>query len=75
MEGDLMADKVGSEKISTENGYLYYVGKDGYVWASPMKHNKKGKKKKVGSEKIGKEKGYMYFVRGGYVYKTKMKNS
>ena len=71
-----MGSKVGTEKITREDGYLYYIGKDGYVWASPMKHNKKGKKKKVGSEKVSKEKGFMYYIaKDGYVFKTKMKHA
>ena len=71
-----MAKKVASERISREGGYLYYVGKDGYVWAAPMKHNKKGRKKKVGSEKIDKRGGYMYYLGSdGYVYETKLKNA
>ena len=71
-----MAKKVGSERISRENGFLYYVGKDGYVWAAPMKHNKRGRKKKVGSEKISKRSGYMYYLGSdGYVYETKLKNA
>lgn len=77
-EGGSMAkrEKVTNEKINREEGYLYYIGKDGYVWAAPMKHNKGGRKKKVGAEKITKEAGYMYFVgTDGYVYKVKMKNA
>jgi hypothetical protein len=71
-----MGKKVGTEKIQREDGYIYYIGKDGYVWASPMKHNKKGKKKKVGTEKIEKKAGYMYYVgKDGYVYEAKMKNA
>ncbi len=71
-----MGRRVGSEKIVREDGYLYYVGKDGYVWAAPMRHNKRGKKKRVGKEKIKKRKGYMYYVGSdGYVYETKMKNA
>lgn len=69
-------EKVTNEKIEREDGYLYYIGKDGFVWAAPMKHNKNGRKKKVGTEKITKEPGYMYFVgTDGYVYKVKMKNA
>ncbi|MEM2909201.1 MAG: hypothetical protein QW171_03505 [Candidatus Bilamarchaeaceae archaeon] len=69
-------EKVTSERIDREEGYLYYIGKDGYVWAAPMKHNKGGRKKKVGNEKITKEKGFMYFVgTDGYVYKVRMKNA
>ncbi len=70
-----MGKKIGSEKIDREDGYLYYLGKDGYVWKSPMKHNKKGKKGKVGKEKVDREKGFMYYLgKDGYVYKAKMKN-
>lgn len=71
-----MARKVGKEHIDREDGYLYYVGKDGYVWAAPMKHNKRGRKKKVGSEKVDKRSGYMYYLGSdGYVYETKLKNA
>ena len=71
-----MGKKIGNEKINREDGYLYYVGKDGYVWASPMKHNKRGKKKKVGSEKINRKPGHMYYVDGkGFVCEAKMKNA
>ena len=71
-----MGTKVGSERVKREDGYLYYIGKDGYVWAAPMKHNKKGKKKKVGSEKISKESGCMYYLgKDGYVCKAKLKNA
>ena len=70
-----MGKKVGSEKIKREDGYLYYIGKDGYVWRAPMKSNKKGKKAKVGTEKIEKKPGYMYYLgKDGYVYEAKMKN-
>ncbi len=70
-----MGQKIGSEKITRDSGYLYYIAKDGFVWAAPMKHNKKGKKKKAGTEKISKESGYMYYLgKDGYVYKAKLKN-
>jgi hypothetical protein len=63
--------KVGKEKITREKGFLYCVGKDGFVWANPMKSNKTGKAKKVGTEKIVREKGFMYFIdKDGYVAKT-----
>lgn len=71
-----MGKKVSSEKISREDGYLYYVGKDGFVWAAPMKHNKSGRKKKVGGEKVDKRSGFMYYVgKDGYVYEAKLKNA
>lgn len=71
-----MGKRIGNEKINRENGYLYFVGKDGYVWAAPMKLNKSGRKKKVGNEKISKKKGYMYYIdKSGYVCEAKMKNA
>ena len=71
-----MGQKVGKEKIIREKGYLYFVGKDGYVWAAPMKSSPGGRKKKVGSEKVAKETGYMYYIgKDGYVAKAKMKNA
>ncbi|MCD6279176.1 hypothetical protein J7J26_00175 [Candidatus Micrarchaeota archaeon] len=70
-----MGERIGTEKIVREDGYLYYVGKDGYVWRAPMKHNKRGRKKRVGSEKINKEAGYMYYLgKRGYVERAKLKN-
>lgn len=71
-----MGRKIGNERISREDGYLYFVGKDGYVWRVPMKHNRRGSKKRVGSERIGKERGFLYYVGSdGFVYKAKMKNA
>ena len=71
-----MGNKISTEKIRREDGYLYYLGKDSYVWASPMKHNKSGRKKKVGGEKIDRKKGCMYYVdSAGYVCEAKMKNA
>lgn len=71
-----MGSKIGTEKIMREGGYLYFVGKDGYVWRVPMKHNKRGSKKKVGTQKVDKKKGHLYYVGDdGYVYQAKMKNA
>lgn len=70
-----MGTRVGTERITREEGYLYYIGKDGYVWRAPMKHKKGGTKKRVGSEKISKEGGYMYYLdKAGYVAKARLKN-
>ena len=70
-----MGTDIGKEKITREKGYLYFLGKDGYIWAAPMKSNKTGKKKKVGTEKIVREKGFLYYLsKDGVVAKAKMKN-
>lgn len=68
-----MSEKIGREAIERENGYLYYLGKDGYVWQSPMKSNSRGKKKRIGNEKIEREDGFLYFIdKKGYVARSKM---
>ena len=68
-----MAERIGREAVDKEDGYLYYLGKDGFVWRSPMKTNRRGRKAKVGSEKIRREEGYLYFIdKKGYVARAKM---
>jgi hypothetical protein len=60
--------KASNEKITRQPGYLYYLGGDGYVWASPMKSNKNGKKHRAGTEKITRVKGALYYLgKDGYV--------
>ncbi|MGC8572342.1 MAG: hypothetical protein ACP5RI_03850 [Candidatus Micrarchaeia archaeon] len=67
-----MAERIGKEKIEKEDGYLYYIGKDGFVWRSPMKNNPKGKKARIGTEKFTLDKDYLYFVdKSGYVARAK----
>ncbi len=68
-----MAERVGSERIDREDGYLYFLGKDGMVWRTPMKTNPRGRKARVGSEKVRREEGYLYFInKDGYVARAKM---
>src|SRR5208283_2235097 len=71
-----MAERVGKEQIKREKGYLYYLGKDGYLWKTPTKLNKSGKKGRVGTEKITRQDGYMYFLdKKGFISRAKMKNA
>ena len=68
-----MADRVTREKIDREDGYLYYLGKDGYVWRSPMRANTRGRKAPIGSEKVQRTEGYLYYIdKSGYVARSKM---
>ncbi len=68
-----MAERIGSEKIKREDGYLYFVGKDGFAWKTPMKTNSRGRKARVGSEKVKRDTGYLYFIdKSGYVARAKM---
>ena len=74
INGETMAEKVSKEQIEREDGYLYYLGKNGYIWKSPMRSNTRGKKARVGSEKIQRAEGYLYFLdKKGYVSRTEMK--
>ncbi len=66
-------ERVTKEAVKREPGYLYFLGKDGFVWRNPMRSNKSGKKAKVGSEKIEREEGYLYYIdKAGYVARAKM---
>ena len=68
-----MAERIGKEKVEREDGYLYFLGKDGYVWRTPMKSNPRGRKAKVGSERIPRQEGFLYFIdKSGYVARAKM---
>ena len=68
-----MAERIGSERLQREDGYLYFLGKDGFVWKTPMKTNTRGRKAKVGSEKIKRVQGFLYFIdKSGYVARAKM---
>lgn len=68
-----MAERLTDEKITRDDGYLYFLGKDGFVWRTPMRNNTRGRKAKVGSEKVKREEGYLYFIdKAGYVARTKM---
>jgi hypothetical protein len=67
------AERITKKPIEREPGYLYFLGKDGFVWRNPMKSNKSGKKAKVGDEKVEREKGYLYFIDSeGYVARVPM---
>ena len=63
-------------KIKREDGYLYYIGKDGYVWAAPMKHNKMGKKKRVSKVKLSESTAFERELgKDDYIYRAKLKNA
>lgn len=70
-----MGTKVGNQKVVRKPGYLYYLGKDGYVWETPTKANKTGQKKRVGTELIKREPGFLYYLgKDGFVGKAPLKN-
>jgi len=71
-----MAQKVAKVGLKREEGYLYYIDKDGDVSKAKMARGKKGKRPKPTKEaKVGvkKEPGYLYFLdKQGDVARAKM---
>jgi len=70
-----MAEKVAKVGVKKEDGYFYYVDKNGDVSRAKMARgkNKGGKPQKVAKVGVKKEDGYFYFVdRNGDVSRAKM---
>ena len=64
-------ERVGNQKVKRKKGYLYYVGKDGYVYEIP--ENGKGDGVRVTNAKIERKDGYLYYVdEEGYVVRAKL---
>lgn len=59
--------KISKTKITRKPGYLYFLGKDEYVWGVPMKSNPHGKKYKAGTEKIARKGRLCWVNKEGYV--------
>ena len=55
---------VSSFKINKERGFLYFLGRDGFVYKVPLRHSKLEDKEpqRVSNEPIKMEKGFVYFV-------------
>ncbi len=70
-----MAERIGRERIVREPGYLYFLGKDGYLWRVPTRLNPSGSKARVGSERYQRIDGYTYFLdKAGYLSRARMKS-
>lgn len=70
-----MAERVTEERTKRERGYLYYIGKDGFLWKMPTKLNRFGKQARIGTEKIKREEGFIYFLdKKGYVCKARIRD-
>jgi hypothetical protein len=72
-----MAEKVQKVGVKKQDGYLYFVDKQGDVSRAKMSRGgkKAGKQKSEKVQKAGvkKEKGYLYFVdKNGDVSRAKM---
>lgn len=71
-----MSVKIGTEKVERKKGYLYFLGKDGLVWETPMKINKSKpgfKKAVVTKTPITRKPLCLYFLgKDGYCHEAKM---
>ena len=73
-----MAEKVMKAGVTREEGFLYFIDKDGDVSKVQMARGGKkgGKAKKVEKTGVKKEKGYLYFLdKKGDVSRAKMVNA
>ncbi len=70
-----MAEKVAKVGVKKEDGYLYFVDKDGDVSRVKMARGGKkgGKPQKVAKVGVKKEEGYLYFIdKDGDISRAKM---
>lgn len=70
-----MAQKVEKTGVKREEGYLYYIDKQGDISRAKMARGGKkgGKPEKVKKVGLKKEKGYLYFLdKQGDVSRAKM---
>lgn len=73
-----MAEKVHKAGVKREDGFLYYIDKDGDISRAKMARGGKkgGKPQKVLKVGLKKEKGYLYFLdKKGDVSRAKMVNA
>ncbi len=70
-----MAEKVAKVGVKREDGYLYFIDKQGDVSRAKMARGGKpgGKPVKVAKAGVKKEKGYLYFLdKNGDISRAKM---
>ncbi len=71
-----MAEKIAKVGVKREDGYLYFIDKQGDVSKAKMARGKKkptSKPAKVAKVGIKKQKGYLYFLdKSGDVSRAKM---
>jgi hypothetical protein len=70
-----MAQKIAKAGVKRQQGYLYFIDKQGDVSRAKMARGGKsgGKKEKIARTGVDKEKGYLYFLdKQGDVARAKM---
>ena len=57
-----------SKEVYKEDGYIYSLEEDGFIWKSPTKENPRGRKVKITTERIKEESGFRYYInKEGYL--------
>lgn len=71
-----MAEKISKSGVKREQGYLYFVDKNGNVARTPMARGRKkgkGKQEVISKTGVTREKGFLYFLdKEGDVARTPM---
>lgn len=58
-----------SDEVYKEDGYVYSLEDDGFVWKTPTKDNPRGKRVRV--DKVDRESGFKYHIdKEGYLVRT-----
>jgi len=73
--GNTMAQKVAKAGVKREEGFLYFIDKQGDISRAKMARGGKkgGKPQKIAKMGLKKEKGYLYFLdKQGDVSRAKM---
>ena len=57
-----------SEEVYKEDGYVYSLEGDGFIWKTPIKENPRGKRVKITTEEVKEESGFQYYInKEGYL--------
>ena len=59
-----MAEKIKKAGVSRQQGYLYYIDKQGDISRVPMARGRKGRGSPEKVKKVGvkRQQGYLYFI-------------
>jgi hypothetical protein len=53
--------------LQRKPGYLYFIGKDGYIWGAPMKHNAGGQRYRANNERVERSGRFVFINKQGLV--------
>jgi hypothetical protein len=69
-------EELVSDEIYKEDGYVYSLEDDGFVWKTPTTENPRGRRVKITTERIKNEEDFQYYInKEGYLVKRKIVKS